>query len=130
MRRLLLLFSLITLVSLDLGTMYLKHNMFFLMADSSKVYEYAIMGLIVLILIQIFTKPPLHFIFRFLTASAAVMIAAITIIVTFNGTMPFLDTASFLMAATSIGLGAVERGKSDTDQQVNQPNNDHSPLIA
>jgi len=58
------------------------------------------------------------------------MIATITIIVTFSGTMPFLDTASFLMAAASIGLGAVERGKSDADQQVNQPNNDHSPLIA
>jgi vancomycin permeability regulator SanA len=75
----------------------------------STTYEY-IRGLLMVILaLQIITRPPRHVVFRLFAGGIALISLSWAISNTYSYAMPLFDSLSFVAAALSIGITALER---------------------
>jgi hypothetical protein len=108
MGRLLLVLSLISLIILSLGTGYASNNEMFWLASSSLGYQNVREVLMLILALQIATRPPRHLWLRALAGSLAIIVSAWALQETYAYHMQILDTMAFLAAGIATGVTALE----------------------
>lgn len=108
MSKILLALSFVSLLVLIIGTTFFSQNPVFWLATGGAVYQHAREALAAVLLLQLFTRPPRHLIFRIVSGLLAIAVAGWTLGATYNNQMLFLDSMSFLAASFGIALTALE----------------------
>ena len=96
MSKILLFLSFLSLVILAFGTAFMQNNTMFWLADSGLSYKIIIEVMATILFIQIVTHPPRHIFFRILAGLVSLLVGTWTIMTTYSGTMPLLDSLSLL----------------------------------
>ena len=134
MSKILLFLSFLSLVILAFGTAFMQNNTMFWLADSGLSYKIIIEVMATILFIQIVTHPPRHIFFRILAGLVSLLVGTWTIMTTYSGTMPLLDSLSLLASATAIGVTALEaKPRIKNDKKLNYKQSKASkgnPLIA
>jgi uncharacterized membrane protein YeiH len=100
--------SFVSLLVLIAGTALLPNNPVFWLATSGEIFQRMREALAAVLLLQLFTRPPRHMLFRITSGLLAISVAGWTLGATYSNHMLFLDSMSFLAAAFAIGLTALE----------------------
>lgn len=109
MGKLLLASSVASVSFLAIGTNLAPNSPVFWLASAVSTYQIVRIGLVVLLLAQLLTRPPRHVILRFLTGAMAMAVGIWTLQQTYLYQMPALDTLAFMTASLAMGITALER---------------------
>jgi hypothetical protein len=109
MGKMLLLFSLVCLTILYIGTAFFPQNPSFWLASGASMYQQVREILAFVLILQLTTRPPRHIWFRVLSGAVAVVIGAWSIEATYSNQMLFLDTLCFVGGAVAVGVATLER---------------------
>lgn len=121
MGKVLLFLSFIGTAILVAGAAFWPNNPVFWLASSAYVYQNIRILLLVIIAVQLLTKPPRSVIFRIIAGSIAIIIGAGAIAGTLKGHMLLLDTFAFLQAAFAIATVALETKSKPGSIQLGIP---------
>jgi hypothetical protein len=108
MGKLLLFLSFLSLLLLAVGTAFYPNNELFYLASTAPKIQYIREALSAVLFLQLVTHPPRSFWFRTLTGALALGVGGWSLVSTYSGTMPLLDSLSLLGAALAIGVTALE----------------------
>src|SRR5487761_1418975 len=109
MGKTLLVLSMLSLVILIIGTSLFPNSTLFWLASDNGNYQIIREVLVVLLFMQIITKPPRNVVLRFMAGIVAISVSAWAIESTYNYHMMFLDSLSIIGSALAIGITALER---------------------
>jgi hypothetical protein len=109
MGRLIMLMSLVAIVILSLGTMWMPQYPAFWLATSTAAVDNVRQVLGLFLVLHLITSPPRHLWLRVVSGTIAGLIGIWTIQQTWNYHLQLLDSLSFLAASLSIVIAALER---------------------
>lgn len=109
MGKLLLWFSLVVLLILGIGTHMAPGNPAFWLASSSNFYQYARLGVGLVVILQLVSSPPRHKAFRIFTAVFATLVFGWAWQQTYVYHMELLDLVAFTGSSMALFIAALER---------------------
>src|SRR5665213_2684130 len=109
MGKTLLLLSLVSLAILSIGAALLPQAPVFWLTSNASMYQHIRELLVLVLMLQLTTRPPRHLSLRMLSGAIAVAVGIWSIEATYAYHMQLLDTFCFVGAAVAIGVTALER---------------------
>lgn len=109
MKRFNLIFSLVALLAMGLGSTYAPNDSFFWLASVDTGTQAVRVFLIFMILVQLLTYPPRHMLVRLLTGATALTAAVWALHMSTFMNTPIYDTVILLQTAIALGISALER---------------------
>lgn len=106
--KLLIVLSLIGLLILCLGTALFPQSPVLWLSSALPIYQYLRESLVLILLMQLATRPPRQIWFRLISGVIALSLASWSIEATLYGRMFFFDSLSLLGASIAIGVSAIE----------------------
>lgn len=121
MGKLLLLLSMMSLMFLYVLSEVSPQSPALWLASVSFSYQLIRIVLSMILLVQIFTHPPRHLVFRFVAGLIAIMVGGWAIGSTYGYQMQLADTLAFLIASLAIGITSLEyRPEESMNKKINK----------
>lgn len=109
MKRFNLIFSLVALLAMGLGSYYEPNSSLFWLASVDMGTQVVRAFLIFMVLTQLLTYPPRHIVVRLLTGATALTTAVWALHMSTFMNTPIFDTVVLLQVAIALGISALER---------------------